>query len=195
MLNQHNNDGGGQMGGHGGHGGVGDLGHAHGLKAARHGAQDGKLGFRAPVAVHEPGHKGVEQDDKDGAQGVEKEEGALTGGEAFAQSVAREANSIEQEEGGETHGSIEIGSAEMLEGMTGQPNTMTLAVRIDYKERGRKEKNGHDDQIGGVASAEASDAHHGRHLAGGNVDGRSRHEGGDGDGGNEFNDETQSQDA
>ncbi len=115
--------------------------------------QDLKLDLALGEApVDQPADHGVQQDDKDGPQGGEEKGQALVSRPAFCSVRAGHPYNVEHCQSRQAHGSVQSGARQALKGVD-------------------------QDDIGCIASGKARDAHHGRNLADTNVDGGSRHKG------------------
>lgn len=105
------------------------------------------------MAVHQPTDHRVEEDDERGSEGGQEEVGLAALRVPFGRIAARKADEIQQQQGGQSHGRVQLGPFEMLQGVD-------------------------DDPIRVITRVESRDAHQVRNLAHGDVDGRSRHESG-----------------
>lgn len=123
-----------------------DLWNRSMLESSGHLAQDGELGLQPMVSVDKPADHGVQKDDEGGAQGGDEEPHLLLSGLLLGHCSAGIADEVEQGQSGKAHGCVEIGLAEVLQGVD-------------------------DHFVGGLARVESCNAHHSWHLTGGNIDG------------------------
>lgn len=155
VLNQHDDDGGGQLRRKGLDDGRVDFGSARVLEASRHLAQDADRGLLLVVQHHASADARVQQNHKRRAQ--RRDEKVQLGplrlllGHVSAESP----DEIQHQQRRQAQRRVNRRRRQALE-------------RVD------------DDQIRGVSRVDALDAHQLGHLAGDDVDGRARHEGADG---------------
>ena len=133
---------------------------------AWHRAEDLELGFLGvlDVSVGAPADEDVHDDHEGHAQRGDEEPHLLPLRLLSAHEVAERAEEIQEEEGAQSHGGVELGAREALE-------------RVD------------DNQVGRVAGIDTSDTHHRRHLSDADAERRTGHERGDGDQRDELDDE------
>ena len=141
-------------------------------RTSRHVAQDAELGLARlfDVAIHEPADHGVEQHDKGHAQGRDEEPELASVRLLGAHEGAEVADQVEHRQGRETQGRVELDAGQALEG-------------VDH------------DLVRRLARVDAGNAQHGGHLADGDADGSTGHEGRDSDERDELDDEAASDEA
>lgn len=115
------------------------------------------------VSVDEPTDHGVKQEHKYRSECRNEKDCLLSAGVLLSRKIADRSNEVKQEESCKTHRSIEFGVWKMFEGVD-------------------------NDFVGCGTSVKACNAHHGGNLSSSNVDGRTGHEGGDGNKRDEVND-------
>jgi hypothetical protein len=118
-----------------------------GLLTSRDSQEDlelGVLGVMAPIG--QPTDHGVEQNDENRPERGKEEEQLLLLRVSLCKILAERPDCIQQEEGSQAHGRIQLGAGKTLQGV-------------------------YEDLVSGRSSGKPADSHHSRYLADGNVDG------------------------
>lgn len=155
MLNQHHDDGGGQLRRKGLDDGRVDFGGARVLEAPRHLAQDADRGLLPVVQHHAGADARVQQNHKGRAQRRDEEVHLGPLGLLLGHVRAEAPDEVQHQQRRQAQRGVNRRRGQALE-------------RVD------------DDHVGRGARVDALDAHELGHLAGDDVDGRARHEGADG---------------
>lgn len=155
MLNEDDDDGGGKIRDEGLDDANVDLGGGGVSEAAGDSLDDADHGIVPAVDVDASADSSVQQDDEGGSQGGDEEVqlGALR--LALGEGRADGADAVEHDQGGQAEGSVDLGGAEVLEGVD-------------------------DDLVRGSTCVDALDSHELGNLAGGDGDAGASHEGADG---------------